>query len=426
MKRSVLIITLAVILLSTAGCAKIPGLLDKPTIIENNDPSPDDNPTNGEPVEKDVLDAETRALINANKVFAWDIFKQLNNEDSKENIFISSFSISSMLTMALNGAEGTTREAVENSLHYQDMSREVLNRSYQAYLKRISNLDRKVMLEIANSIWARDGFEIQKDFVDMNRKYLSAEAQTLDFDDPASVDVINGWISKKTNKLIPKMIDPPIERDTVMFLVNAIYFKGQWTKQFKPQNTQEKDFRALDGKKDKVMMMFRSGITDYYRNDELQAVRLPYGNEKTSMVVVLPNKNINEWIEGMDQEAWENILENLKPREIQLQIPKFKMEYGIKELNKALTELGMGEALSESANFSGIAEQVYISEVLHKAVVDVNEEGTEAAAATIGTITATSAVEPIQFIADHPFFFAIMDDESGNILFMGKKIDGNR
>ena len=153
--------------------------------------------------------------------------------------------------------------------------------------------------------------------------------------------VINNWVSDKTNRLIPSIISPPISTETIMYLINAIYFKGEWTTEFKQENTQEKDFYALDGKTDKVQMMFRGGKIDYLNNDELQAVRLPYGDEKVSMVVILPKKDLNSWIDSMNGDKWKGILTGFNPvSDLQLQIPKFKMEYGIKELNGVLKELG--------------------------------------------------------------------------------------
>ncbi len=223
------------------------------------------------------------------------------------------------------------------------------------------------------------------------------------------------------------MIDPPIAEDVMMYLINAIYFKGEWTEQFEEKNTSEQDFYSIDGKTDKVLMMRRTGKIDYVSTDDYKAVSLPYGNKKTSMILILPNKDINEFINGMDDEKFGELLERLRPvSDLNLQIPKFKMEYGIKELNNVLQAVGMGEALSFNADFTGIANNLYINKVLHKAVIDVNEEGTEAAAVTVGEMKITAVIEPVSFIADRPFLFVIADIEEGNILFIGKKIYGDR
>ncbi|MDD4296083.1 MAG: serpin family protein [Ruminiclostridium sp.] len=407
--------------------------------VSNNSTEPDKTePVNTQPAKNKETEKENKgvvslekekneSLVSANKEFSWDIFKKLNTEDSEKDIFISPFSISSMLTMALNGAEGTTKEALLTGLRYNGITIEELNKGYAYLMDRIISLDEKVELEIANSIWIRDGFEVKQNFIDTNRNFLGADVDTLDFSDTNAAGKINNWIADKTNNLITKMIDPPISRDVMMYLINAIYFKGEWTEAFKTMNTIEADFHAYDEKIDKVSMMQRSGKIEYYKNEDYQAVRLPYGNEKTGMVVILPNGDINEFIKDINDEKWNELISQLKPvADLNLKLPKFKMEYGVKGLNDTLSALGMGEAFSDSADFSGIAKDLFISRVLHKAVVDVNEEGTEAAAVTVGEFATTSFREPVSFIADRPFIFVIADNEDGNILFMGKKLYGDR
>ena len=428
MKKKNFLIVLLMIALMVGGCTSISNMNPVPLSEDDSRNSPTPNQDGSERPGNTVIDAKLKdTFITSNQDFSWDIFQELNQEDSGKDIFFSPFSISSMLTLALNGAEGTTRGFIEKTLHYEELSRDELNVSYASLIQKISDLDKKVTIEIANSIWAREGFEIKADYLSTNQKYLSAEVRTLDFSDMKSADVINDWISNKTNHLIPKMITPPIPPDVIMYLINAIYFKGDWRDKFEEKNTLAKDFYAMDGKTDKVSMMHRSGRIEYQQQDHMKAVRLPYGNGNTSMVVILP-ENINEWIGHMNSEKWKELLEGFHPvHDLQLQLPKFKMEYGIKELNKSLTSLGMGEAFTDSANFSGIAEDIFISKIMHKAVIDVNEKGTEAAAVTVGEIVATSArSEPVTFIANRPFVYIITDNDDGNILFMGKKIFGDR
>jgi len=391
--------------------------------------------TKPEDTETELLNSEinpknikkNESLISSNKEFSWDIFKKLNEEDSDEDIFISPLSISSMLTMALNGAESTTKEALMKGLRYDGIAIEELNEGYAYLVDRTTNIDEKVDIEIANSIWIRNGFNVKQNFIDINKNFLNAEVESLDFSDLSAAQTINSWIARKTRNLIPKVIEPPIAEDVMMYLINAIYFKGEWTDAFKTKNTFEADFYAYDKNADKVSMMQRKGKIEYCITDDYQAVRLPYGNEKTGMVVILPNGDINEFIKNRDNNSWNNLLNQLNPvGDLNLQLPKFKMEYGIKELKKSLSELGMGEIFTDSADFSGIAKDLFINKVMHKAIIDVNEEGTEAAAVTVGEITTTSVREPISFIANRPFIFVITDNEEGNILFMGKKLYGDR
>jgi serine protease inhibitor len=318
-------------------------------------------------------------------------------------------------------------KGLRKALVLQGMDLDYINRGYAWLINRLNGIDEKIKLDIANSIWIRDGFNVLPDFIERNRSYLDSEVRTLDFSKANAAGTINNWISQKTNNLIPGMIDPPIAEDVMMYLINAIYFKGEWTEQFEEKNTSEQDFYSIDGKTDKVLMMRRTGKIDYVSTDDYKAVSLPYGNKKTSMILILPNKDINEFINGMDDEKFGELLERLRPvSDLNLQIPKFKMEYGIKELNNVLQAVGMGEALSFNADFTGIANNLYINKVLHKAVIDVNEEGTEAAAVTVGEMKITAVIEPVSFIADRPFLFVIADIEEGNILFIGKKIYGER
>lgn len=424
MKKKFLLILILTISLLASGCIQFPDIQSGGVTSDREDKSEVKDPVIS-PKEDEASEqsGEQEALARANREFSWDMFKKLNEQDAEENIFISPYSISSALTMALNGAEGNTRAEMEKVLHYGGMTREQLNKTYANEV--ISG--KKVVLQNANSIWIRNGFEVQKDFINTNTKYLDAEVKTLNFGEPSAAEVINAWVSEKTKGLIPSIISPPIPQNVMMYMINAIYFKGEWTTEFEVKNTREKDFYALDGKTDRVSMMQRSGRIDYISNQDLKAVRLPYGDGRISMILVLPHEDINRWINDMNAEKWTELTEGFySANDVNLQIPKFKMEYGLKELNVVLQSLGMKEAFSDQADFSGIADNICISSVLHKALVDVNEQGTEAAAVTSVGIIATSVSEPLYFIADRPFFFAIVDNENGNLLFMGKKTAGDR
>ncbi len=431
MRKNIFVLIILIVSLSSNGCAKLYEQENSAVNDHTYENGSGQESNRGED-EKEVhiirADGEkNNGLIMANNKFSWNIFKKINEEDLKKEVFISPLSISTMLTMALNGAGSTTKEEMEKALNYEEMSLEEINRGYAWLINRIQNIDPKVTIEMADSIWARDGFQILPDYIERNRSFLSAEVCSLNFDLPEAADTINNWISQKTHNLIPKMINSPIHPDVMMYLINAIYFKGEWTTAFKAKNTSEREFHALDGKTDMVSMMMRSGKIEYYKNNEYKAVSLPYGDENTAMVVILPDQDINQFIDRMNNDKWEELLDGLKPvQNLNLQLPKFKLEYGIKELKGALSALGIREAFSDKADFTGIAENLYINKILHKAVVDVNEEGTEAAAVTVGEISTTSFTEPAAFIADRPFLFIITDRQEGNILFMGKKIYGDR
>jgi len=364
-------------------------------------------------------------VVEGNSQFAFDLFKRLNSEDEDESIFISPLSISTALTMTYNGAETSTKEAMEKTLGFKDLDRDLVNESYSNLLKYLQKADKKVELNIANSIWIRQGQELNEDFLADNKLNFNAEITTLDFSDDSAVNTINRWIDKATKGKIDKMLEPPIDPDVIMYLINAIYFKGEWSKQFDPARTYNGTFRKLDGSEETVQMMSLQDKVFYAKGDDYKAVRLPYGNGKISMYAILPSESINidKFIEDMTVEKWKDIRASLaETDDVLVQIPKFKMEYGIKDLNDSLEYLGMGEALSEKADFSGIREDIYISRVLHKAVIEVNEEGSKAAGVTVVEMKEAGAPEPITFIADRPFMFIIADELTGSLLFMGKLV----
>lgn len=365
-------------------------------------------------------------VLDGSSKFAFDIFKALNSEDADGNIFISPFSISTALTMAYNGAEGETKEGMEKALGYTGIDRALVNESYKGLISHLEKVDKDISLNIANSIWIREGELINKEFINKNEKHFNAKVSSLDFSDPKTVDAINKWIKDETKGKIEKMLTGPIDPDIIMYLINAVYFKGEWSKQFDPKKTINSNFFAYDGNTIKVEMMSRKCDYEYIKGQDYKAIRLPYGKDKTSMHVILPDESvdINEFIDNMTPEQWNDIRGSLrKTNDVTLKLPKFKLEYGIKSLSDSLKSLGMEKAFGEdgTADFSGIREDLFISDVLHKAVIEVNEEGSEAAAATVVAMPASaSLMEPITFIADRPFIFLIIDDTTGTILFMGK------
>jgi serpin B len=362
-------------------------------------------------------------VVKGNTEFAFEIFKELNREDGNKNIFISPLSISTALSMTYQGAKNTTRDGMAKTLRYEEIDNNILNDSYRNLLRYLRQADDEVELSINNSIWIRKGENIKEDFLSINKDIFDAYIKELDFSENNASEEINNWISDATKGKIKKMITPPIPPQVVMYLINAIYFKGQWSEEFKKENTFQTKFYTSDGREKDIMMMNRKGSVEYTQGDNYKAVRLPYGKGKTSMYCILPNEGISvdRFIEDKLKDKWNEIRESIVPTEdVILQIPRFKVEYGIKNLKESLTQLGMGEAFSESADFSGIRKGIFISRVLHKAVIEVNEEGSEAAGVTVVEMKESAMLKPITFIANRPFIFIITDDETGTILFMGK------
>jgi serpin B len=370
--------------------------------------------------------ATDKDLVAANTRFAIKIFKEISKEDEGKNIFISPLSISTALTMAYNGAEGSTKEAMAETLEITGMTMEELNQNYLNLIESLENADSDVHLSIADSVWMKEEFtpSVKQAFIKQLSTYFKSDLYTRDFEDPKTVSEINSWISKETNNKINKMIEDQI----VMFLINAIYFKGDWTTPFDEKETHTDDFNLQDGTKVKVSFMSNTDDYKYYSGSDYRAVRLSYGRDKMAMYVLLPNEDIeiDSFIESISQSELDRSFSNYSKTEVDIELPKFKLEYGVKRLNDALKNLGMGIAFDPGkANFEGIASidasnNLYIDFVDHKAYVEVNEKGTEAAAATVVGIGLTSMPMTQTFTVDRPFVFIIRDDRSGSILFMGK------
>ena len=369
-------------------------------------------------------------VVTANTQFGFDVFNEIRKIEQDKNIFISPLSISIALAMTLNGASGETEQAMTNTLQLQRLGTELINTGYAGLRHALQTSDPKVTLTIANSLWARQDVPFKQDFLQRNTQFFGAEVSTLDFTDPNTLTTINQWVNTNTNGKIPEILDE-INPDMVLFLINAIYFKGTWQTEFDPSRTRDGTFYLATGDEKQVPMMTRTGDYLYYENYEakFQAISLPYGDGRMSMYIFLPYResDLNTFLDGLNTENWENWIPQLREQEVFLSMPKFKLEYE-KTLNNPLQSLGMGIAFAPGlADFSRMADlevlgqNLYIGEVLHKAVVEVNEEGTEAAAVTSVGIRATSA--PPAFMANRPFFFAIRDNETKTVLFMGTVVD---
>ncbi len=379
--------------------------------------------------EPETISIDTN-VVTANTQFGFNLFDEIRKTEQDKNIFISPLSISIALAMTLNGAASETEQAMANTLQLQGLDTESINTGYAGLRQALQVADPKVVLTIANSLWARQDVPFKQDFLQRNTEYFEATVSTLDFTDPNTLTTINQWVDTNTNSKIQKILDE-INPDAVLFLINAIYFKGTWQTEFDPSHTRDGTFHlGTDGEK-QVPMMTRTGDYAYHENPEekFQAISLPYGDGRMSMYIFLPypESDLNTFLDGLNTENWENWLSQFNEQEVFLSMPKFKLEYK-KTLNNPLQSLGMGIAFaagaadfSRMADLEALGKNLYIGEVLHKAVVEVNEEGTEAAAVTSVGIRATSA--PPAFIADRPFFFAIRDNETKTVLFMGTVVE---
>lgn len=372
------------------------------------------------------LTANQVSLISSENSFALDIFKKvIENSDESENVLISPLSISCALSMTLNGANGATRYSMLAALRTNGITPEIINNSWKDITKEILNVDKRVLISIANSVWIENNFAVKKPFVDILNQYYNAESKSFDILDPLVPTQINGWIESKTNGLIKNMIDQ-LDPSTVMLLINAIYFKGKWESQFNKDKTVQGTFYKPDGTTAQVPMMKQTSEFKIYNGQGFTLAELPYGQGNFVMDVILPDNNniINNILPLINDNSFKGWLDQMGERKTDLSFPRFKYGYK-KKLNDILTDMGMGIAFSTHADFSNISDlSLYISLVLHQAFIDTNEEGTEAAAATVVIINASLApIGPFVLNVDHSFLYLIRETTTNSILFMGRVVD---
>jgi len=380
-------------------------------------------PSEGLPRE---LSSMEKSLVGADNQFGFKLFNQIIQAENQKNVFISPLSVSMALGMTWNGAAGETREAMGATLELEGLTVEGVNESYKSLIELLTGLDSKVEFKIANSIWYRFDLAFEQEFIDLNKSYFNALVSGLDFRLPNASNTINAWVDENTSGKIKKIVDDTIDPLTVMFLINAIYFKGTWTYQFDEKLTQVDSFTVVDGSKKPCNMMRQSGMFRYFSNASFQAIDLPYGDKKFGMTVFLPNPgvDIDSLISEFNRENWSLWMNSFSRQEGDLWFPKFGLEYEL-VLNAVLKALGMEIAFSDGADFTKMYEPggIFISKVKHKSFVKVDEEGTEAAAATSVEMRLTSVQSGFTMRVDRPFLFIIGENHSQSILFMGKIVD---
>jgi serpin B len=391
---------------------------------------------NGNIVEPDDIDPDPSRELNESEktiaesdgAFSYTIFREtVKYDDGTENVFISPLSISMALAMVLNGAEGETRAQMKETLGLSGLDESEINQSFLSLMNYLMTIDPGVSVKIANSVWFDENLGVKQEFLDRLRESFEARGEALNFSDPASVDVINAWVNENTEGRIETIIDE-ISDEMVMFLINALYFKGEWQRQFDANDTREADFYLENGNKATVDMMYQSGDFATYFSEEVQMIELPYGDSLYSMSVLMPtdfDEPIDEFVDkSVTKENLDNWRSGLRStgRDVMIRLPKFELEYEL-SYKEILQSMGMNIPFEESeADFSGIAElsgqNLFISEVKHKTFVLVDEEGTEAAAATSVGVGVTSAPPAVE--VNRPFVFIIHERTSGVNLFMGK------
>ena len=392
-----------------------------------------------------LLTSSEKNLVRSTTDFGMKLFRELVSQADKDsNIFISPLSVSFALGMTYNGANSPTFDEMTSVLELSGLSLEEINTGYRHVIEYLIQLDPAVDINIANSIWYQDNLPMLQSFIDLTQTYYDAQVKEINFTTSREVDVINQWVSKNTRNRIKNVVDSPLAPNTVLMLVNAIYFKATWTFPFNTKMTIPDIFYLSDSSKSHCLMMsFQNkelqekykkvilspdSVISYYENDLFQEASLPYDDYHFYMTVILPKPEykVNDIISKLNKNNWEKWTDSLQPVKLNFKWPKLKLEYK-QELKKALAALGMGSAFSPtSADFSKIvtSKAVWIDKVLHKTFLQVDEMGTEAAAvtsATIRVLAGPSQKEEVKvMIVNHPFIIIIHEKKSGAILFMGK------
>jgi serpin B len=378
------------------------------------DPQPTPDPrTRLEAVDARVLSACTRMGLK--------LFGEVAKADTSKDLMLSPPSVLLALSMALNGADGETRSAMASALEMSGMTLEEINAANALLMAALPAADPKVTLTLANSLWARQGVPFEDGFVQRCRDTYQAEVSTLDFADPNAPTLINNWVKQETNGKIESIIDN-IPSEMILYLINAIYFKGSWTTRFDPALTRDGTFNLTDGTQVQCPMMAQSREQLHLDGDGFRAVFLPYGEGKLGMYLFLPDEDagLDGFLSTLNAANWDAWMGQFHRSDVDLTLPRFRFEYEV-TLNDALAALGMAVAFDpDRADFSEMTPvDAFISEVKHKTFVDVNEEGTEAAAVTSVGVGTTSVPVRVTLSFTRPFFFAIRHNPTGTVLFMG-------
>ena len=368
-----------------------------------------------------------QAVVTGSNKFALELYGRI--EDKQGNLFLSPYSVSTALAMTAAGARGQTEKQMMDTLFATSLKSEQVHKSFGEIIKQLNAAGEKggFELTIANALWGQEGYKFLPDYLNLVKAEYGGNLQEVDFvkHTEEARKTINAWVEQKTKDKIKELIKPGILDPMVrLVLTNAIYFKGKWAVQFKPEQTKEMPFNLLNGEKINTPMMHQTGNFGYTEINDVQAIEMPYVSNDLSMVILLPKKfdGVKDLEKELTADKLADWLTKIHKREVQVLFPRFKMTSEFKLAN-VLGLMGMTDAFSGEADFSGMTGKrgLFISAVIHKAYVEVNEEGTEAAAATGVTMHATSIGEPPPvFKADHPFIFLIRDNHTESILFMGR------
>ncbi|MFC5410934.1 serpin family protein [Larkinella bovis] len=368
--------------------------------------------------------AQARLFAQKTNDFSFDFLKRINAQHKEdENIFVSPLSLHMALGMLLNGADGQTADEMKKAMHLDGVSLADANQTYEFLRKGLPTADPKVTTKLANSIWYRNGFSVEPSYLDVTKQTFDAQISGEDFSNPTPViNKINQWASDNTNAKIKKVITE-VKDEQVLFLLNALYFKGDWKYQFDPKNTGEEPFTLVSGVDKRVPIMTMNSVIRHAFRPTYGAFELPYGDGTYAMTVLLPHSNSPDaLINSLNATEWADLQQAMRESKIAVGLPKFTLEYEA-NLNNVLKQMGMPSAFTDAANFSRISTRqgLKVSYVKQNTFVAVDEKGTEAAAVTSIGVEVTSL--PPSLICNRPFVFLITEKGTGSVLFMGKIVN---
>ncbi|MBN2280016.1 MAG: serpin family protein [Candidatus Marinimicrobia bacterium] len=412
MKNLTLILSIA-ILLAMNGCSDI--------VKSKNNKKANDLPQYS-------IHEIPKSVIESNNGFSLQLFQIINAEDSGENVFISPISVSFALGMTMNGADGVTFEEMKNVLGFSGSDLDEINAAYAALIKELYSVSNGVEFNLANSIWFRNEFSLQEEFKQLNQDYFDAKVEALDFSDAeGTLHTINSWVEEQTENRIKDLLKS-LDPNACMFLINAIYFKAAWKYRFDEQYTTESSFIPESGMSFNCNMMNIKSKFQFLQGTDYDAVELPYANENYAMLVLMPKtETIDNFIQIINPDIMKDIQNSFIADSVNISLPKMEIEYE-KELNDLLKEMGIQEAFDPnradfSKMFNEMNDGIWIEKVKQKSFLKVNEEGTEAAAATVVQMNYESVSDEKFICFNRPFLFFILEKQSESILFCGKIVN---
>lgn len=366
-----------------------------------------------------VLTRTEQEILDSGGEFAFSLMKEMYKSD--EQLFLSPLSAQAALMMVANGASGETYVQITKAIGYDGYSLDELNAVYGKIVEGLRKVDTSADLEMANSIWTAKGMSVNKTFKELLADNYDAEASDVDFLSQSDIDRINKWCDDKTHGMVPSIISHPDE-NLKLLILNALYFKGQWSHKFNKNMTFKDEFKSLSGEEVQLDFMRQAEEFSYYVDDELQFCVLPFGNKGFCMDILLPRENVDfaGFIAGLNHKKFSDCLARLQTTEVMVSLPKLKFEYEC-QLSDVLKKLGMEVPFSPEADFSNISNnELNISEVKQKTAFEMDEEGAKAAAVTsVGMENSIGPAAPVSFTVDRPFVFTIRETSTNTILFLG-------